>query len=203
MPAEQVVILAGVVGQDTQGVAAAINQAASNKAPVFLLISSPGGSIIDGASIINAMEAAQVPVYTVCMDLCASMAAIIHQYGTERFMADRAILMFHDAAGQFQGYFPHIKAQFEAVERYFTRFNVYIAKRQGVTLTALEAAEHKNMWVDSEDAMLRKMNDRLVYIEVISQNKALDVKALLSVKPQGRTLPVIGPVAPNFSSENL
>lgn len=180
VPQEQVVVLAGEVGENAAGIATQITQKSSAGKPVFLLISSPGGSIMDGALIINAIEASPVPVYTVCVDLCASMAAMIHQYGTERLMFDRAVLMFHDAAGGFQGYFPHIKSQFEAVNRYVNRFNTYTAKRSGMTLEALELNEHTQLWVDSEDAITRKFTDKIVYIQVIQNKQPVDLKLLLA-----------------------
>jgi ATP-dependent Clp protease protease subunit len=197
LPAEQVVIIAGEIGAETVSAAAAIDRAASNNAPVFVLISSPGGSILDGATIINAMEASRVPVYTVCMDICASMAAIIHQYGTERLMADRSVLMFHDAAGQFEGYFPHIKARFDAFERYVARFNLFISERVGVSLLDFEAMEHKNLWIDSEDALAKKMAEKIVHVEIFNDNKAVDIKSLLK-KGRGAFNKVNSPVTPNI-----
>ena len=197
IPAEQVVIIAGEINGDTVSAASAIDRASSNNAPVFVLISSPGGSILDGATIINAIEASPVPVYTVCMDICASMAAIIHQYGTERLMADRAVLMFHDAAGQFEGYFPHIKARFDAFERYVARFNLFISNRAGVSLLEFEAMEHKNLWIDSEDAVSKKMAEKIVHIQIFNDNKTVDIKSLLK-KGRGAFNKVNSPVTPNI-----
>src|SRR5258706_433270 len=56
--------------------------------PMTLVINSPGGSVIDGAEIISAIEAAKGPVNTLCVQICASMAAMIHQYGAQRLMLD-------------------------------------------------------------------------------------------------------------------
>lgn len=137
---------------------------------VYLLIDSPGGSVLDGAMVINAIEASSIPVYTVCMGICASMAAIIHQYGTERYMLDRSILMFHDAAGQFQGYFPHIKSRFDTIERYIKRFDVYISNRTGLKDGVLELSQHKELWIDSEDALSRKFTDKIVFVNFKESN---------------------------------
>lgn len=182
VPAEQVVALVGEIGNEALSVANEITEKANNGSPVYLLISSPGGSVLDGALIINAIEAAPVPVYTVCMDLCASMAAIIHQYGSNRFMVDRSILMFHDAAGQFQGYFPHINSRFTAVDRYINRFNSYISTRTGMPFEDLAQAEHTEMWLDAEDSLARKFTDKLVYIQVMKKNKSQNLSDMLRPK---------------------
>jgi ATP-dependent protease ClpP protease subunit len=179
LPMEQVVVLAGEVDETAFNIAQQITAKGEYGLPIFLLISSPGGSVMDGALIINAIEASPVPVITVCMDLCASMAAIIHQYGSKRLMVDRSILMFHDAAGGFQGYFPHIKAQFDVVDRYITKFNAYIANRSKTSLAELELAEHTQLWIDAEDS-LGKYTDGLAYVQVMEgRGSHVDMRLLL------------------------
>lgn len=196
LPKDQVVVLAGEIGENALGISQEITAKANNKKPVFLLISSPGGSVMDGAFIINAIEAAPAPVITVCMDLCASMAAIIHQYGASRLMLDRSIVMFHDAAGGFQGYFPHMKSRFNTIDRYIARFNVFIAARAKISLEELVLAEHTELWVDAEDS-LGKFADGLAYIQVMeSNNKQADLKALL--RPQRTTKVVLPAQEPTF-----
>lgn len=192
VPQEQIVILSGEVGDNASLIASQINQKARRGLPIWLLISSPGGSIMDGAIIANAIEASPVPVYTVCIDMCASMASMIHQYGTERLMFDRSILMFHDAAGQFQGYFPHIRSLFNTVDRYVSRFNNYAAQRSGMTLAELELVEHTQLWVDAEDAIDRNMADKIVYISVIQNNKTVNLKQLMTptTKPRAAIEPL-------------
>lgn len=170
---ENIVVLLDQIGVNALDIAAEITEKAnkSNGSPIYLLISSPGGSVLDGALIINAMEASPVPVHTVCLDLCASMAAIIHQYGNKRMMVDRSILMFHDARGQFSGPFPHIKSNFTAIDRYITRFNEYISVRTGMSLNDLLLAEHNEMWIDAEDSLQKNFTDKLVFVHVLNNHK--------------------------------
>lgn len=179
IPREQTVVLVGEVGENAFSIAQEISAKALRGRPVFLLISSPGGSVTDGAFIVDAIEASPVPVITVCIDLCASMAAIIHQYGTERLMLDRSVIMFHDAAGGFQGYFPHIRSRFSTIERYIARFNAFIAHRARMSVDELVKAEHTELWVDAEDA-LGRFADGLAYVQVMeTAKKQADMKALL------------------------
>lgn len=181
IPTEQVVLLVGEVGSDTGNVASEITTKALNGNPLYLLINSPGGGVLEGGQIISAIESVNVPVYTVCMQFCASMAAFIHQYGTKRFMVDRSFLMFHDAAGQVQGYFPHMQAQLNMIVRFVLKFDVYIANKAGMKLEDLTNMQSKNIWIDAEDA-LGKFNDKLVYVDVVSdEGKSLDMKSLLKL----------------------
>lgn len=176
--AERVVPLLGEIGDNAAGVAARITELSTSSKPIILAINSPGGSVLDGALIISAMEASKAPVYTVCVQLCASMAAIIHQYGVVRLMQDRSILMFHDAAGQMQGFLPHMTAQLNVINRYIARFNVHISNRIGITPDALEALEHKNLCVDAQDSLPMHLTDNLVYLRVTGSQSEMVMKTL-------------------------
>jgi len=146
-----------------------------SKAPIFLLINSPGGSVLDGAQIVSAIEGSQAPVYTVCEQLCASMAAIIHQYGKERMMYDRAILMFHNAAGGAQGYVPQMLSRLNVINRYVNKMQAHIAARANIDLTTWLTRMGDEVWIDAEDAQASGLNDKIV--NVIPEAKAGSVLA--------------------------
>lgn len=200
----QVIVLAGEITESAVKVATEITNKAMNGNPLYLLINSPGGSITDGSLIIDAIESVTVPVYTVCMQLCASMAAITHQYGTERLMLDRSVLMFHDAAGGFQGYFPHIKSLMMLMDRYVSRFNAYISLRTGMSVHQLELNEHTQMWIDAEDAINNHFADKLVYVDVFSSKdkKQVDMKLLLGNHTNNIT-PTTNPSTTTFFDTKL
>lgn len=89
----------GVVQQD------AINQAQElekltrkSKAPVYLLINSPGGAVIPGLIFVEAMKQAKargVEIKCVTGVLAASMAFIYLAHCDERYVLDNARLLFH------------------------------------------------------------------------------------------------------------
>lgn len=181
VPDEQVIVLLGEIGENAANVVTEIVTKSANKKPIWLLINSPGGSVLDGALIISAMEAAGVPVNTVCLQLCASMAAIIHQHGTKRYMLDRSLLMFHDAAGGFQGDMRHVQAQFDAVNLYVTKFNYYIAKRAGKDpLRWIQQVNH-NLWIDGEDSVTQHFADSLVFVKVYNTRGIVDMNSLITI----------------------
>lgn len=160
---DQVVTLYGEVGDNAEGIANSILEK-SIKNPVYLLINSPGGSVLDGARILSAMEAAKSPVYTVCLQLCASMAAIIHQYGTERYMVDRSILMFHPASGSLSGNVFEMQSRLNWILRYTNKADVYIANRVGITVEQFKAQFDNEIWIDAEDSLNRKFTDKIVSV---------------------------------------
>ena len=164
---ERVVFISGEITESAYVHADKIKElSAVSKEPIFVLLNSPGGSVLDGALIISAIAASPAPVYTVCMQLCASMAAMIHQYGKERLMADRSILMFHDAAGSVSGYFPHMISRLNTLTRYVNKMNYHVARRANVPLNDYLAKIHEELWLDAEDAIHQGYADKIVNVLV-------------------------------------
>ena len=64
--------------------------------PITIFVASAGGSVRSGLAIYDAMRLASCPIRTVCLELAASMGAIVFMGGDERRMAPHAELMIHD-----------------------------------------------------------------------------------------------------------
>jgi len=141
--------------------------------PLYLLIDSPGGSAFYGAKIISAIEASIRPVYTVCVGTCASMGAMIHSYGVKRMGTDRSVLMYHPAAGQYEGKAPNMASLMATVNRYVHKMEVNVFKR--AKMSREEYLQHilVDYWIDTEDAKAAGLLDELVVLRL----------------PQGVTLP--------------
>lgn len=71
-------------------------EAADPTAPITVFVSSPGGNVRAGLAIYDTMCLSPCPIHTVCLELAASMGAIIFMGGDERRMAPHAELMIHD-----------------------------------------------------------------------------------------------------------
>lgn len=69
------------------------------KKRIQVWINSPGGIVMDGYNIYNAILKSKTKVDTYCVGICASIAAVIFQAGRTRYMADYGKLMYHNAHG--------------------------------------------------------------------------------------------------------
>jgi len=67
-----------------------------NAEVINLRINSPGGSVIDGNAMFNALQRHPAKVITHIDGLAASMASVIAMAGDEVHMADNALLMIHN-----------------------------------------------------------------------------------------------------------
>ncbi len=152
----------------------------------YIVLDSPGGSVLDGIKVINYIESSNITVHTVCDGLCASMAAQIHQVGKKRMMTPRSLLMFHDAAGGLQGNLEQMNAQLQAIRRYVARLDLATAKRSKLDYqTFRNDILASNIWIDSEDAMTKGLNDELVFLELPANKNlpAYDVLEMLKTRP--------------------
>jgi ATP-dependent Clp protease, protease subunit len=172
----QVIHLTGVVDSRIDNLIYRLNKMNDDRKvkEIYLLIDSPGGSVMDGARFVSAMQASRKPVNTVCMSLCASMAAVIHQYGTTRLMLDRSTLMFHDASGGFQGTLPQIATRLAYVTGIVNKMDAFIASRSHITLHNFLQEIQSEIWVDSDDALARHFDDEIVYVYVEDEAQPTD-----------------------------
>lgn len=147
----------------------------SNK-PVYLFINSPGGNVFSGALVISQIEGMQAPVTTICTQLCASMAAMIHQYGHTRAMVDRAVLMFHPAAGGLRGQVPNMNSMLQMIIRYTNKMNQYIIARSGIKPELFNQLVAYEIWVESDDALAKKLTDKIVTTDVPVEPNGIDLR---------------------------
>lgn len=161
---EKVIHITGPIGRNAFNVSDAIKLAARSGDPIWVLIDSPGGSVIAGAQIISAIESAGVEVNTVCLSLCASMGAIIHQHGTKRYMVDRSFLMFHEASGGVSGTMPQMLSQLKSMNRYINKMIAKIATRAGISFKDLSSKLAAELWIDAEDSLASHFSDGTINV---------------------------------------
>lgn len=152
-------------GFEFEAFKASLIEKGKSKEPIFIMIDSPGGSVILGNQLLSLMEAADGPVYTVCMRFCASMAAIILEYGTKRFALDRSVIMFHDAAGGLEGSLEQMNGMLQFYRKMVEKTNRHIAQRSNMTLEKFLSLESHELWIDSEDAKNLNLLDDLVKLK--------------------------------------
>lgn len=84
----------GIDGSSFQSELLALDTMGKKRIQVW--INSPGGSVIDGMSIYNAILKSKTKVDTYCAGICASIAGVIFQAGRNRIMSDYGLLMYHN-----------------------------------------------------------------------------------------------------------
>jgi ATP-dependent Clp protease protease subunit len=131
---------------------------------VYIVLDSPGGSVIDGANLIAYMKASKIRIDTVCQGICASMAAQIHQAGKKRYMTDKSILMFHPAALRMGGKVEEMLNQIITIKKYVDRLDAEVAARAGIKYEVFKQMIVSELWVESVDAVEMGFADKIVYL---------------------------------------
>lgn len=163
---DHTVLVFDEIGSNAASIANKISALSNSSEPTIVLINSPGGSVLDGALVNSAIEASKTPVYTVCLQLCASMAAHIHKSGSKRFMVDRSILMFHPASGGVQGTTYQMEARLSTLKRYVDKMNATAAFKAGLPLDKFLQMQSGELWIDAEDSVNQKFADGLVSLDL-------------------------------------
>lgn len=128
---------------------------------MYLVIDSPGGSVVDGTELTTYMTSSSMRIDTYCRAICASMAAQIHQVGDTRYIAEKGILMFHPASGGAQGTLEQMKSQIDMFKRYVDRLDAEVARRSGIPYEKFKAMLVSELWLEGVDAMDLNLADKI------------------------------------------
>lgn len=140
---------------------------------ITMLIDSPGGSVIAGFAIIDAMETLDCPVTTVGLGLQASMGSHILAAGDYRMMAPKASLMVHGAASQTEGKVTGQHNDLDAVDRLVEQGYANYIRHIGLTGEFWEKCD-KESWFSAKQAL------EMGFIHEIYTGQGESKKALLA-----------------------
>lgn len=104
---ERIIILTGEIDDAMASsiTAQLLYLSSQSKDPIQMYINSPGGSVTAGLAIYDIMNVIPCEVATICMGICASMAAVLLCAGTmgKRSALANSEIMIHQPLGGMQG----------------------------------------------------------------------------------------------------
>ncbi len=117
----------------------------SEKAPIFIVIDKcPGGSVLEGFTIVTAMKNSKAPVHVVVKQYAASMAAVITTLADHSYTYPNAIILHHQMSSGMRGNLTQQKEQLEEGFEWAKRLAVPVAEKMGVTYDELTELMYKN-----------------------------------------------------------
>lgn len=129
--------------------------------PIFIIIDySPGGSVMSGYRILEAMAASPAPIYVVVKSYAASMAAMITSMAEHSLIYPNAIILHHQILTRTSGNLKQHKEQLEDLEEWFRRLAEPFAEKQKLTLNQLV----KMMYENNSDGDWKEFGDQAVNI---------------------------------------
>lgn len=132
--------------------------------PIYLVISSPGGSIEAGLELIENLSSLKRPVHTITI-FSASMGFQTVQGLGDRLILKNGTLMSHRAQGFFYGEFPgQLNTRLAHYTKRVTRMDELAVKRSNgkLTLESYHKLIEPEYWADGQDAVELGLADKVV-----------------------------------------
>ena len=164
---ERIVILNGEINDNTAALITAqllyLSSKDQNK-DISLYINSPGGSITAGMAIYDTMNFIKCDVSTICVGMCASMAAFLLAGGKQgkRYALPNSEIMIHQPLGGGQGQATDISIIAERLLKVKKRLNCILAKNTNKSLEQIEKDTDRDHFLDPKDALEYGIIDKII-----------------------------------------
>lgn len=130
-------------------------QSQNEQAEIQLFINSPGGDVLAGLAIYDAMQYVKCPLSTICIGLAASMGAVLLAAGRKgkRFCLPNARVMIHQPwTTGIGGTVSDVLIEAGELQKTKERLNEIIAKHCGRSVGEVEQATDRNRWLSPVEA---------------------------------------------------
>jgi ATP-dependent Clp protease protease subunit len=132
------------------------------KLPIYLEINSPGGSVPDGMSIINAIESIEAPVVSVISGLACSMAALISIVADKRYIYHNSYWMQHSTADVVGDYIQYIKDRTRFLVEFEARTERIMKEKTKLTKMDIHKMRNGELWLNAEQALVKAVVDKII-----------------------------------------
>ncbi len=133
---------------------------------ISLYINSPGGSISAGMAIYDTMQYIKCPVSTICIGMCASMAAVLLACGEKgrRIALPHSKIMIHQPLinGHFQDQTTNLEIEAAEMERIRKMLNELLADATGKDVETIEKDTDRNNYMDALSAKEYGLVDKVL-----------------------------------------
>ena len=128
-------------------------------------INSPGGSITDGMAIYDTMRYIKCDVSTICVGMCASMAAFLLSSGTKgkRLALPNSEIMIHQPSAGTQGQITDMAIHLKRLEIIKKRMNTILAGNCGRSVEEVTAACERDNFMTADEAKEYGLIDKIIY----------------------------------------
>ncbi len=127
-------------------------------------INSPGGSITSGMAIYDTMQYIKCDVSTICVGMCASMAAFLLSSGTKgkRIALPHSEIMIHQPSGGTQGQATDIQIQAQRILRMKKNLNEILAANTGKSVEQIERDCERDYFMSAQEALEYGLIDKVL-----------------------------------------
>ena len=139
-------------------------EAQDDKKDISIYINSPGGSISAGMAIFDTMNLVKCDVSTICVGMCASMAAFLLAAGTKgkRYALPNSEVMIHQPLGGAHGQATEIEIAAKHILEIKKKMNTILASLTGQDLATIEKDTDRDNYMFASDALNYGIVDKIL-----------------------------------------
>lgn len=131
---------------------------------IYLYINSPGGSVTAGMAIYDTMNFIESDVSTICVGMCASMAAFLLSSGKKgkRIALKNSEVMIHQPLGGASGQATEIKIAAERIIKLKKKINKILSINTGKSLSKITKDTERDYFLDADEALEYGLVDQVI-----------------------------------------
>ena len=135
-----------------------------NHNDISLYINSPGGSVTAGMAIYDTMNFIKSDVSTICIGMCASMAAFLLSSGEKgkRYALSNSEVMIHQPLGGANGQATDIQIAAEHILKVKEKLNKILASNTNKDIKIIEKDTDRDHYMSSIDALNYGIIDKVL-----------------------------------------
>jgi ATP-dependent Clp protease protease subunit len=137
----------------------------SKTSPIYLVLDTPGGSVVSGLRFIDVIKSLKIPVHTVTLFAASMGYQIVQELGT-RYITPSGTLMSHRGAvsgigGQIPG---ELNSRLNFIASMLSGMSDRASKRVGVTKEQYDASIINELWSFGQQAVDTNQADEIINV---------------------------------------
>ena len=141
--------------------------------PLYLVLKTPGGSVIAGMDLIRGVKHLSRPITTISIQSISMGFQIVEALG-DRLIVSDGIMMTHPIAGVCAGRPVQVSSCLDFMTQLADTLDVQVAKRMNMSLASYKAASSEEWFTVGQGAIDSNMADRIVTIKCDEEMNSKD-----------------------------
>jgi ATP-dependent Clp endopeptidase proteolytic subunit ClpP len=129
--------------------------------PIYLHISSFGGSVFAAFTAIDVINACKVPVYTIIEGATASAGTLISVFGAKRFIRPNAYMLIHQLSSGFWGKMSEIEDEYKNLAELMERLLTIYKENTKIPKKELHDLLRHDLWLNSDKSLKYGLVDEI------------------------------------------
>jgi ATP-dependent protease ClpP protease subunit len=130
--------------------------------PIYVYISSFGGSLFDGIAAMDSICLCKSPVYTIISGYAASAATLMSVVGKKRLMTENSFALIHQLSSGFWGKYEEFKDEMKNNEKLMDMIYRIYKKHTKINKTDLQTLLKRDIWWDSAECLKQGLVDEII-----------------------------------------